>query len=177
MDLKSQLWTPPSLTAQTLFTRRLLLLAPSLARSRLVCRPLPPPRPWGSSQNLALDSTDLPPNEVNWYFFDRAPSSRLCAGVSPAAEGRGRSPAARCGLLVAERLLLQGTGSGRVGLRCCTTRLRRAVRSPRESDFSDWGTRRSCRMARETFPDQGLNPCALHWHPFSGERSYVKLSS
>lgn len=63
MDLKSQLWTPPSLTAQTLFTRRLLRLAPSLARSRLVCRPLPPPRPWGSSLNLALDSTDLPPNE------------------------------------------------------------------------------------------------------------------
>lgn len=63
MDLKSQLWTPPPPPYKLSFTRRLLLFAPVLARSRLVCRPLPPPRPWGSSLNLASDSTDLPPNE------------------------------------------------------------------------------------------------------------------
>ena len=90
MDLKSQLWTPPSLTAQTLFTRRLLLLAPSLARSRLVCRPLPPPRPWGSSLNLALDSTDLPPNE------DLASHPLGAPHLRPRAESRLPGPGGLC---------------------------------------------------------------------------------
>ena len=51
--------------------------------------------------NVTGKSTATSEAHLNCYFFDCALSSRLCAGASPAAEGRGRSPAARCGLLVA----------------------------------------------------------------------------
>lgn len=47
MDLKFNSGLPTPHRTNSL-TTRLLLLAPSLARSRLICRPFPPPRPWGS---------------------------------------------------------------------------------------------------------------------------------
>ena len=63
------------------------------------------------------------------------------------------------------RLLFQSMGSRRVGLGRCSTRLRRAVRSPRESGLSDCGTWHRCAMAGETFPNQGLNPRAHGTYP------------
>lgn len=87
MDLKSQLWTP-SLTAQTLSQGASSSPAPSLARSRLVCRPLPSPRPWGSCLNLASDSTDLPPNE------DLASNPLGAPHPRPRAESRLPGPGA-----------------------------------------------------------------------------------
>ena len=65
-------------------------------------------------------------------------------GLSLVAASGGRSSSRRAGLSLSRPLLLQSTGSGRAG-----------------SVIVAHGP--SCSAACGIFPDQGSNPCPLHW--------------
>lgn len=87
MDLKFNSGPPTPHRTNSLTTRLLLLLAPSLARSRLICRPFPPAQALGAtSLNLASQSTDLSAKE-------NLASHLLCAPYPcPRAESRLPGP-------------------------------------------------------------------------------------
>ena len=65
-------------------------------------------------------------------------------GLSPAVASRGHSSLQCAGLSLSRPLLLQSTGSRRAGSVVVAHRL-------------------SCSVACGIFPDQGSNPCPLHW--------------
>ena len=65
-------------------------------------------------------------------------------GLSPVVASGGRSSSRCAGLSLSRPLLLQSTGSRRAG-----------------SVVVAHGP--SCSVARGIFPDQGSNPCPLHW--------------
>ena len=65
-------------------------------------------------------------------------------GLSPVATSGGHSSSPCAGLSLSRPLLLQGTGSRRVGSVA-------VAHGP------------SCSAACGIFPDQGSNPCPLHW--------------
>jgi len=67
-----------------------------------------------------------------------------CAGFSPAAESRDYSPGAVCGLLTAVASLVAVPGLQSIGSIVVAHTL-------------------GCSTACGIFPDQGLNPCLLHW--------------
>ena len=65
-------------------------------------------------------------------------------GLSPVAASRGHSSSRCTGLSLSQPLSLRSTGSRRAGSVVVAHRL-------------------SCSAACGIFPDQGSNPCALHW--------------
>ena len=69
---------------------------------------------------------------------------RLCAGLSPVAASGGHSSSRCAGLSLSRPLLLRNTGSRRTS-----------------SGIVAHGPSRSA--ACGIFPDQGSNPCSLHW--------------
>ena len=75
-------------------------------------------------------------SDFHFSFIDEGASGAVC----------GRSLVAAHRLLIAVLLLPWSTGSRHVG-------------------FSSCGSQRglSCSVARGIFPDQGWNPCLLHW--------------
>ena len=81
-------------------------------------------------------------------------------GLSPVAASRGLSSSRCAGLSLSRPLLLRSTGSRRAG-----------------SVIVAHG--RSCSAARGIFPDQGSNPCPLHWQadsqPLRHQGSHRKL--
>ena len=78
------------------------------------------------------------------YLFMAVLGLRFCAGLSLVVASGGHSSSRRAGLSLSWPLLLQSTGSRRAG-----------------SVIVAQGP--SCSAARGIFPDQGLNPCPLHW--------------
>ena len=79
-----------------------------------------------------------------FFFFGCVGSSFLCEGFSAVAAGGGHSSSRCAGLSPSRPLLLRSTGS-----RCAG------------SVVVAHGLSRSA--ARGIFPDQGSNPCPLHW--------------
>ena len=78
------------------------------------------------------------------FIFGCVGSSFLCEGFLQLAASGGRSSSRCAGLSLSRPLLLRSTGSRRAG--------------------SVVGAHRpSCSAACGIFPDQGSNPCPLHW--------------
>ena len=80
----------------------------------------------------------------NYFIFVCVGSSLLRAGFSPAVASGGYSSLWCMGFSLQWLLLLQSTGS-------------------RHAGFSSCGHGLSCSAACGIFPDQGSNPCPLHW--------------
>ena len=78
------------------------------------------------------------------YIFGCVGSSFLCEGFSLVAASRGHSSSRCAGLALSRPLLLRSTSSRRAG-----------------SVVVAHGP--SCSAACRIFPDQGSNPCPLHW--------------
>ena len=81
---------------------------------------------------------------INLFIFGCAGSSFLCEGFSLVAASGGHSSSRCAGPSLSRPLLLRSTGSRRTG-----------------SVIVAHGP--SCSAARGIFPDQGSNPCPLHW--------------
>ena len=78
------------------------------------------------------------------FIFSCVGSLFLCKGFSLVAASWGHSSLRHAGLSLSRPLLLRSTGSRHTG-----------------SVVVAHGP--SCSVARGIFPDQGLNPCPLHW--------------
>ena len=79
-----------------------------------------------------------------FFFFGCVGSSFPCKGFSLAVASRGHSSSRRVGLSLSWPLLLRSTGSRRTGSVVVAHRP-------------------SCSVTCGIFPDQGSNPCRLHW--------------
>ena len=97
-----------------------------------------------------LPVSDPPNSIVSWVFFVVVFFLRLCwvlvsvRGLSLVAASGGHSSSRCAGLSLSRPLLLRSTGSRRAGSVV-------VVHGP------------SCSVACGIFPDQGSNPCRLHW--------------
>ena len=80
----------------------------------------------------------------NLFIYGCVGSSFLCEGFSPGVASGGHSSSLCAGLSPSRPLLLRSTGSRRAG----------SVIVAHEP---------SCSVACGIFPDQGSNPCPLHW--------------
>ena len=123
-----------------------------------VAQPPPNPIPWlpGRSPG-SRDLVDTSLSSLGWpalcplfFFINLFIYFWLCwvfvsmRGLSPAAASGGHSSSRCAGLSLSRPLLLQSTGSRRAG-----------------SVGVAHGP--SCSAARGILPDQGSNPCPLHW--------------
>ena len=84
-----------------------------------------------------------------------------CAGFSLAAASRGYSPVVMHGFSLRWLLLLWGTGSRAQGLEYCSLWAQQLWLLDTGSIVMAHGL--NCSTAHSIFPDQGLNPCLLHW--------------
>ena len=108
---------------------------------------------WGCGGSSGCSGTLLPSVAWCWFsssFFFFLIYLWLCwvfvsvQGLSPVAASGGHSSSRCAGLSLSRPLLLRSTGSRRAGSVV-------VVHGP------------SCSAACGTFPDQGSNPCPLHW--------------